>query len=135
MMDFGEAVALVEAVTTLSGTICLVDGVHEEDLAVARGVVHPVVRALGALVHMVDHGAMAEEAGAGHGAAPLAEATAALLLEEVSVEELEVALAATLRAAREVLLVAYHSEVCRTEEVWEAHCPVAHLDLVQAPSV
>lgn len=60
MMTFGEDLALAEAVVTISGTVCLVDGDHEAQ-AVARGVVHRVAGAMAAEVHTTHHGALAEE--------------------------------------------------------------------------
>lgn len=58
-------------------------------------------------------------------------ATAALLLEEVSVEELEVALAAGAWLALEVTLAAGHEVLRPMAEGLEAHSQEAHLRLVQ----
>lgn len=90
MTHFGEALALVEAVLTISGVAGLMDG-DQEDQEVARGAVHRVAEAMVAEVHMY-HGAMAEAAAVDHGVARLAAAMAAEPLEEATMEETEVAL-------------------------------------------
>lgn len=90
MTHFGEALAPVEAVLTISGVAGLMDGDHE-DQEVARGAVHRVAEAMAAEVHM-DPGAMAEAVAVGHGVARLAAATAPEPLEEATMEETEVAL-------------------------------------------
>lgn len=85
-MIFGEAVALVEAAMTISGTAGLVDGDHEAR-AVVRGAVHRAEPAMAPEVYITDHGALAKAVEAVHGApveaATTAAATAAMLLEEV----------------------------------------------------
>lgn len=63
MADFLEALALVEAVVTISGTAYLVIGVRGTR-AVAVGAVRQAAEALAAPVH-IRQGAMAEAVGAG----------------------------------------------------------------------
>lgn len=94
MTTSGEVQVLGEAALTVSGTTCLENGVQDEARAVALGADHPVAEAMAAVVHYTDHGAMAEEARVGHGAALLVAATAEVLLEKATMEEAEVALAA-----------------------------------------
>lgn len=88
-------------------------------------------------VHIMDHGAMAEPAGAGRGAAPLVAEEAADFTVETSVEdseeEPEVASAAAAWAVLEVMLEAWQEEVL-TAEALEAHSQAAQLALVQAHS-
>lgn len=67
MIIFGAAVALVEAVMTISGTAGLMDGDHEAR-EVARGAVHRAEPAMAPEVYITDHGAMAKTAEAVHGA-------------------------------------------------------------------
>lgn len=69
MTDFGKALAPVETVVTTSGATFWVDGV-QEDREVARGAVRRVWEALAAEDPFTSHGALAQLAGAGHGAAP-----------------------------------------------------------------
>lgn len=66
MMDFGEALAPVEADVTISGVTFSAVGARDHR-EVARGVVRQVVAALAVQVH-TEGGALAEPAGAGHGA-------------------------------------------------------------------
>lgn len=129
MTDFGETLGLVEATVAIFG-MTLMDG-DQEARAVDRGAVHQVVEALAALVHMVDHGALTEVAAAVHGGL-LEAATTPSLTEEVSVEEIEVALAPAVWAEVEVTLVACHEEVLPSAEVPEALSRAAYLELAHS---
>lgn len=107
MTDFLETLAL--AVVTVSGTAYLVGGVHDTR-PVAVGEVRRLAEAMATGVHM-GHGAMAETAGAGHGAHLWAVEAAVFFTEEEGSVEMEVALAAVLWEAREVSRVACLEEV------------------------
>lgn len=110
MTDSGEALAPVEAVETLSGIgiTYLVGGVREAH-SVAAGEVRRLAEALAVAARM-HHGAMAEPAGARHGLHLIAAEAAAVILEDASVEEPEVALEAALWVAPEVYLEVCHRE-------------------------
>lgn len=69
MTDFGAALAPLEDVLTISGATFSMDGVPE-DRGVARGADHQVREALVTEVPYTLHGALAQVAGAGHGADP-----------------------------------------------------------------
>lgn len=92
-MDFLEALALEEAVVTISGTFLVIGA--RDARAMSRGAVRRLAEDSAVAVHM-GHGAMTEAAAAGHGPPLVAWEAVAVFLEEASVEEAEVALAAAL---------------------------------------
>lgn len=130
-MASGDALALVGAVVTISGTTFSVVRVVRDAREVARGEARRVVEALAALVHM-DDGALAQLAKAGHWAALLAVPTLLVLLEQAWVGDLKAALAPAGWVAPEVTLVACLEEVPFTVEVLEADSRTALLGLGQA---